>query len=120
MLLPAPDTSSLPLDGSFTPGTYGVGDVADPSGSTATPSIDGSWQTTLRDILQTTVAAADKTYLPGTPAAGVPTPHLPVSGAGIQSPAATSSLFSSAHLLLIGGLVLLAVVLVVAMKHHSA
>lgn len=117
MLLPAPDTSSLPMDGSYIPDVLNTSDIADPSGSTAAG--DSGWSTTLQGILAATVTAADKTYLPGTPAAGVPVAHPPYSAGVHPSVSGVSSTWSMSTLLLVGGLVLLLVVLVVAMKRHS-
>lgn len=110
MLLP--DASNLPLDGSFTPDVLsGPADVVDPTSGDAT--IQSGWSSTIQDILSSAATAAQQTYLPGTPATGIPPatrPHV-VTATPVQN---TLGL-STSTLLIAAAVGVLAVVLAVTL-----
>lgn len=112
MLLPSPDVSSLPMDGSFTPGVLaGPADVSDPTLGDGT--IQTGWSATIQDILSSAATAAQSTYLPGTPATGIPPatrPHVVTA-----TPVSHTLGLSTSTILIAAAVGVLAVVLAVTL-----
>lgn len=115
MLLPAPDVSSIPLDGASMPDVLsGPTDVTDPSGGGGVYTSGTDWGSTLQDILATAADAATATYLPGSPSVGVPPavrPHVVTAHGGAVVGGAP--LFSNTELLLIAAGVIVVLALVI-------